>query len=97
MPSADLGFIKLESDGVHRVKIPHGHIDLDCICPDGPAPSMSFAFDDMKDVGDFDHVIIGNEMSGQGMDRNRDEPAPVSVCLGNIIFKEDSGFSRTKL
>lgn len=97
MPPADLSLVKLESDGVLRVKIPHGYVDLDCACPSGPAPRLSFAFDDMKDVGDFDHVIIGNEMSGQGIDRNRNEPAPVSVCLGNIIFKEDARFSRTQL
>ena len=97
MPSVDLGLIKLKSDGVHSVKIPYGHVDLDCICPSGPAPSMSFALDDMKDVGDFDHLIIGNEISGQGIDRNCDEPAPVSIRLGNIILKEDAGFSWTKL
>jgi hypothetical protein len=28
-----------------------------------------FAFDDMKDVGDFDHLIIGHEISRQGIDR----------------------------
>lgn len=60
LPSADLGLIKLKGDDVDRIKIPHGHVDLEGACP---ARSMMFAFDDMKDVGDFDHLIIGDKIS----------------------------------
>lgn len=96
MPPADLSLVKLESDGILRVKIPHGHIDLDGTCPTGVAPNMRFALNDMKDVGDFDHLIIGNEISGQGINWHCDEPATVNIHLGNIILKEGAGFSRTK-
>ena len=96
MPSIDLGLIKLEGDGIDRVKILHRHVDLEGACPAAAAWSPIFAFDDMKDMSDFDHLIVGAEVSGQEVEWNCGEPMPVSISLGNIILKEDARFSRTK-
>ena len=94
MPRADLGLIKLEGDGVDRVKILHGNVDLKGVCL---AQRVIFAFDNMKDMGDFNHLTVGAEVSGQGIERHCGEPTPVSIRLGDIILKEDTRFSRTKL
>ena len=48
-------------------------------------------------MGDFDYLTLGYEVSGQRIDRNCGEPTPPSLGLGNIILKEDAGFSGTKL
>jgi hypothetical protein len=64
LPSADLGLIKLESDGVDRVKILHRHIDLERAGPAADAWGMTFAFDEVKDMGDLNHLIVGAEISG---------------------------------
>jgi hypothetical protein len=52
----------LERDGIDRVQIPHGNVDLEYICPAGANPSPIFAFEDVKDIGDLDHLSVGDEI-----------------------------------
>ena len=86
----------MERDGIDRVEIPHGNVDLEYVYSAGANLSPFFTFEDMKDISDLDHLSVGDEIINQEIERNCREPTQLSLNLGNIIFNIGSRCSWTK-
>src|ERR1700730_4010812 len=57
-----LCFINLKCDGIRRIQVPNGNVDLERPRTASAVQSAVFSFQNVKDIGDFDLLIIYDEI-----------------------------------